>query len=244
MQGVITLSLIHERYYKWAEILFKSILNFTSIDFALVYDNEEYLKKYNLDKLVKYPIKKTDIDNPYLYKYKLIECTPFSNTIFFDADTVITKNIQPLFNTQSIAVYGEWDKEWLYNDFSFINNPELTVKKHNLKKLYSAYSGYLRFEDSTFYKELFNNVIGKVHHDNYFYKIYKREVMPDEYFLNLSITELELKKFTPIQLAFSKNLLDEDEYYGYSYQGTGKVESNKAKDVLELLDISLNEQLI
>ena len=42
MNGVITISLNKEIYYHWSEVLFKSILLYSNVDFALVYDNEEW----------------------------------------------------------------------------------------------------------------------------------------------------------------------------------------------------------
>ena len=104
MNGVITIALNEEKYYHWTEILFKSILLYTDIEFCLVYDNTEWFTKYNLDKIVKYPIHKSDIQNPYLFKYELIEYTPFDNTIFLDSDTIIFKDITPLFSEQFLCI--------------------------------------------------------------------------------------------------------------------------------------------
>ena len=91
MNGVITMSLKNEVYYHWAEVMFKSILRFTDVDFALVYDDENLFKKYNLDKIVKYPMHLLNVENPYIFKYELVNVSPFDNTIFLDADTVILK---------------------------------------------------------------------------------------------------------------------------------------------------------
>jgi hypothetical protein len=219
MNGVISVSIGDEVYYRWVEVLFKSILLHTNVEFALIYDNIDFFKKYNLDKIVKYPIYKTDIDNPYLFKYKLIEHSPFDNTIFFDADTIIFKDISPLFSNQFLSICGEWSDNWLYNYYSpFTPNVNKIVKKYNLKKLYSTYSGYIRFEKSDFYQNLFKEVISNYHFDNRIYDIYDRPYMPDEYFLNISISNLELEKFIPIKLYYTDCNDDIGKYYGFTFQ--------------------------
>jgi hypothetical protein len=242
--GVITICLNKEMYYHWSEILFKSILIHTNIDFALVYDNEEWFKKYNLDKLVKYPIYKTDIQNPYLFKYELINYTPFDNTIFLDADTIIFKDITPLFNEQCFSICSEWNGEWIFNKFSFIDNPNEIVKKNKLNKLYSAYSGYLRFEKTDFYKELFKKVLNQTDWDKNLVKKYGRTIMPDEYYLNLTISNYNFKEFIPIQIYFMGSIISND-MIGYSYQGqlNNNIENevlNKIKNTLNILKINLN----
>jgi hypothetical protein len=218
--GVITIAIHKEIYYHWAEVLFKSILLYTDVEFALVYDNEEWFKKYNLNKLVKYPIYNTDVKNPYIFKYELINYSPFDNTIFFDADTIIFKDITPLFNEQFLSICGEWDSDWIYNEFSPLT-PDIDklIKKYNLSKLYSAYSGYIRFEKTNFYYLLFNNVLSNHHFDRKIYNIYGRDHMPDEYFLNISISELDLNRFIPIKLYFAKSKDDINGYYGFTFQG-------------------------
>lgn len=236
MNGVISICLKNEIYYHWAEVLFKSILLHTNIEFSLVYDNELYFKKYNLHKLVKYPIYKTDISNPYLFKYELINYTPFDNSIFFDADTIIFKDITPLFSEQFLSICAEWNGGWIYNDFSFIKKPEDTVKIYNLKKLYSAYSGYIRFEKTNFYYDLFKKVLSNEHYNRSVNKLYSREFMPDEYFLNLSIDDLDLKKHIPIKL-YILNINDNiTNYYGYTFQGGSLV---KDEDIKEIIDLTL-----
>jgi hypothetical protein len=242
--GVITICLNKEMYYHWSEILFKSILIHTNIDFALVYDNEEWFKKYNLDKLVKYPIYKTDIQNPYLFKYELINYTPFDNTIFLDADTIIFKDITLLFNEQCVSICSKWDGEWIFNKFSFIDNPNEVVKKFKLNKLYSAYSGYLRFEKTDFYKELFKKILNQTDWDEILVKKYGRSIMPDEYYLNLTISNYLFKEFIPIQIYFMGNNVSEN-VFGYSYQGylNNKINIqilNQIKNTLNILKIDLN----
>ncbi len=217
MNGVITISLNKEIYYHWSEVLFKSILLYTNVDFALVYDNEDWFKKYNLDKLVKYPIYKTDIQNPYTFKYELIKYSPFDNTIFFDADTIIFKDINPLFNEQFLSICAEWKNEWIYNDFSFIENADKVTTDFGLKKLYSAYSGFIRFEKTDFYFNLFEKILNNIHFDRTIAKVYNM-IMPDEYFLDISISELDLNKFIPIKLYFSKSKDNIEDYYGFSFQ--------------------------
>lgn len=219
MKGVITISLKKEIYYHWSEVLFKSILLHTDMEFALVYDNEEWFKKYNLDKLVKYPIYKTDIENPYIFKYELIKHSPFDDTIFFDADTIIFKDINPLFNEQFLSICGEWNNEWIYNEYSpFTPDVNEITKTYKLHKLYSAYSGFIRFEKTDFYYDLFNSVVLNHHFDKKIHKIYGREHMPDEYFLNLSISKLNLKKFIPIKLYYSNPNDSINDYYGFTFQ--------------------------
>jgi hypothetical protein len=242
--GVITISLNKEMYYHWAEILFKSILLHANIEFSLVYDNEEWFRKYNLDKLVKYPIYKTDIKNPYLFKYQLIEYSPFHNTIFLDADTIIFDDITPLFNEQCVSICSEWDGEWVFNKFSFIDKPNEVVKKFKLNKLYSAYSGYLRFEKTDFYKELFKKVLNQTDWDENLVKKYGRTIMPDEYYLNLTISNYNFKQFIPIQIYFMGSIISKD-MIGYSYQGqlNNNIENevlNKIKNTLNILKINLN----
>lgn len=232
MKGVISICLKNEIYYHWVEVLFKSILLHANIEFSLVYDNELYFKKYNLDKLVKYPIYKTDIVNPYLFKYELINYTPFDNSIFFDADTIIFKDITPLFSEQFLSICAEWDSEWIYDDFSFIKKPEDIVKIYNLKKLYSAYSGYIRFEKTNFYYNLFKKVLANEHYNRRINKIYSREFMPDEYFLNISISDLKLNRFIPIKLYYSNHMDDLTNYYGYTLQGSNKVELEYLNDMV------------
>lgn len=217
MNGIITISLKKEIYYHWSEVLFKSILLYTDMEFALVYDNDEWFKKYNLDKLVKYPIYKTNIENPYTFKYELIKYTPFDNTIFFDADTIIFKDIKPLFNEQFLSICGEWKNGWIYNDFSFIENPEVVVNEHNLSKLYSAYSGFIRFEKTEMYYNLFERIINNIHFKLNIAKVYHM-IMPDEYFLDISVSDLDLSKFIPIKLYFSKSKDDIGDYYGFTFQ--------------------------
>jgi hypothetical protein len=232
MNGVISISLKNEIYYHWVEVLFKSILDKTDIEFCLVYDNKDFFKKYNLDKIVKYPIYKTDIINPYLFKYELIDYTPFDNTIFFDADTIIFKDISDLFDKQFLSICAKWDDDWIYNDFSFISNPTEVVKKHNLNKFYSAYSGYIRFEKTNFYYNLFKKVLSNEHYDYKVFKKYARDFMPDEYFLNLSISNLDLKKHIPIKLYYLKSNDSIQDYYGYSFQGN-----------FNLIDMELKENI-
>lgn len=217
MNGVITICLNKEIYYHWTEVLFKSILLHTNINFALVYDNEEWFNKYNLDKLVKYPIHKTDIENPYTFKYELINHSPFDNTIFFDADTIIFKDITPLFNEQFLSICAEWENDWIYNEFSFIPNPDKIVKDFGLQKLYSAYSGFIRFEKTDFYLNLFQKILSNIHFDKKIAKLYNM-IMPDEYFLDISISDLDLNKFIPIKLYYSNSVDDISEYYGFTFQ--------------------------
>jgi hypothetical protein len=217
MNGVITICLKKEIYYHWSEVLFKSILLYTNVDFALVYDNQEWFNKYNLDKLVKYPIYKSDIENPYTFKYELINHSPFDNTIFFDADTIIFKDISPLFNEQFLSICAEWDDEWIYNDFSFIKNVEKVVSIFGLQKLYSAYSGFIRFEKTNFYFNLFQKILNNIHFDINIARLYNM-IMPDEYFLDISISDLNLNKFIPIKLYYSDSVDDINKYYGFTFQ--------------------------
>lgn len=241
MNGVITIALNEEKYYHWTEILFKSILLYTDIEFCLVYDNTEWFTKYNLDKIVKYPIHKSDIQNPYLFKYELIEYTPFDNTIFLDSDTIIFKDITPLFSEQFLCICADYSNGYVYNLFSFIPNPSSIIKKLGLKKLYSAYSGYLRFEKTNFYKKLFRTILDNVHYDKNIHTLYNRNVMPDEYFLNISISDLVLEKFIPIQLFHIDEI--QTNMYGYSYQGESTIENkivlNYIKNTLESLNMVL-----
>jgi len=236
--GVITIATHKEIYYHWSEVLFKSILQHTNIDFALVYDNEEWYQKYNLNTLIKYPIYRKDIDNPYLYKYKLIEVTPFDNTIFFDADTIIFKDISDLFEKQAFSVCSEWDEKYLYNDFSFVQNPKEIVDTYKLKKLYSIYSGFLRFEKTDFYKKLYKNVLKNEHHNDKIFKQYNRGVMPDEFFLNITTSDLELKRFIPIQLYYIEGIIDNT--YGYSFQGNPKIKHPQIMKEIKKTISSLN----
>jgi hypothetical protein len=217
MNGVITICLNKEIYYHWTEVLFKSILLHTNVDFALVYDNVEWFNKYNLNTLVKYPIYKTDIENPYTFKYELINHSPFDNTIFFDADTIIFKDITPLFNEQFLSICAKWENEWIYNEFSFIPNPDKITKDFGLQKLYSAYSGFIRFEKTDFYFNLFQKILSNIHFDRKIAKLYNM-IMPDEYFLDISISDLDLNKFIPIKLYYSNSLDDINEYYGFTFQ--------------------------
>jgi alpha-N-acetylglucosamine transferase len=165
MNGIITIALKEEKYYHWTSILFNSILLYTNVEFALVYDNNDWFVKYNLDKIVKYPIYKNDIENPYMFKYKLIEYTPFDNTIFFDADTIIFKDISPLFLEQPFSICAEWDGDYLYKEYNpFVKRPDIFVKEFNLPKFYSTYSGYIRFEKTDYFKQLFKDILSKEHH--------------------------------------------------------------------------------
>lgn len=232
MKGVITIASKHERYYYWANQLFNSISLFVDIDFALVYDNEEYFNKYNLNNLVKYPIFISNIDNPYLLKYKLVEYTPFKNTIFFDADTVIFRDITPLFNLQNIAVYGEWKNDWLYKEFGGpLANPQRIASRFNLSKLYSCYSGYLRFSEEN--KSFLEEVINCDYYDKSIQRDYGRGIMPDELFLDITASKLKLSKFTPVRLNLSTNNFDLDEYFGFSYQGVENIKSPVLESVVK-----------
>lgn len=246
MNGVIGISLGNEIYYHWVEVLFKSILFNTDIEFCLIYDNQKYFEKYNLDKIVKYPIYKTDITNPYLFKYELIKHTPFDNTIFFDADTIVFKDISDLFDKQFLSICGEWNNEWIYNYFSFISNPKEIIKKYNLNKFYSAYSGYIRFEKKDFYYNLFEQVILNEHYDYKIFKKYSRDFMPDEYFLNLSITSLDLKKHIPIKLYYLNSSDSIENYYGYTFQGNFNFIDKEIKEYIQktLNNIFIDEYLI
>jgi hypothetical protein len=239
MNGVITICLKDEIYYHWSEVLIKSILLHTNIDFALVYDNQELFNKYNLDKLVKYPIYKTDITNPYLFKYELINYSPFDNTIFFDADTIIFKDISPLFNEQFLSICGEWSVNWIYNHYSpFTPDVNKIIKKYNLNKLYSAYSGYIRFKKNDFYKNLFKRIISNYHFDSKIYEIYDRPYMPDEYFLNISISDLEFDEFIPIKLYYTDYNDDITKYYGFTFQNCNDI---KIKNLDNLILKTLKE---
>ena len=42
--------------------------------------------------------------------------------------------------------------------------------------------------------------------------------MPDEYFLDISISDLDLNKFIPIKLYYSNSVDDINEYYGFTFQ--------------------------
>lgn len=219
MNGVMTICLKEEIYYHWAEVLFKSVLLYSNVEFSLVYDNNDWFRKYNLDKIVKYPIYKNEIKNPYTFKYELIQYSPFDNTIFFDADTIIFKDITPLFNEQFLSICSEWDNGWIYNEFSFVKDVEKIIKEKQLKKFYSAYSGYIRFEKTKFYFDLFQKILKNIHFDMSIVKMYSKMIMPDEYFLDISISDLELNKFIPIKLYYSNPKDDINEYYGFTFQG-------------------------
>jgi hypothetical protein len=235
--GVITIALKEEKYYHWAEILFKSILLHTDIEFSLVYDNTNWFTKYNLDKLVKYPIYKTDIENPYLFKYELINYSPFDNTLFLDADTIIFKDITPVFYEQPVSICAEWNGDYVFNKFSFINNPQDIVTKFNLEKLYSAYSGYLRFEKTDFYTNLFTDILNQKDYNKALVYQYNRNIMPDEYFLNIVISKYNFKKYTPIQIYYM-DYITNDIIIGYSYQGL--LNNNIPNDILNKIKYTLN----
>lgn len=232
MNGVITICLKEEIYYHWTEVLFKSILLYSDIDFSLIYDNEDWFKKYNLDKIVKYPIYKTDIENPYTFKYELINYSPFDNTIFFDADTIIFKDIKPLFDKQFLSICSEWNNGWIYNEFSFINDVEKIVKERELNKFYSAYSGYIRFEKTEFYFTLFKKILENMHFDMRIAKMYSKMIMPDEYFLDISISDLELIKFIPIKLYFSNPNDNINDYYGFTFQSKRDIKIRGLESIL------------
>ena len=65
--------------------------------------------------------------------------------------------------------------------------------------------------------------------------------MPDEYFLNISISDLVLEKFIPIQLFHIDEI--QTNMYGYSYQGESTIENkivlNYIKNTLESLNMVL-----
>jgi hypothetical protein len=245
MNGVITICLKKEIYYHWSEVLFKSILLYTNVDFALVYDNQEWFNKYNLDKLVKYSIYKTDIENPYTFKYELIKHSPFDNTIFFDADTIIFKDITPLFNEQFLSICAEWENGWIYNEFSFIKNPDKVTKDFGLQKLYSAYSGFIRFEKTNFYFNLFQKILNNIHFDRKIARLYNM-IMPDEYFLDISISDLDLNRFIPIKLYYSDYDDEITKYYGFTFQNCTDIKiGNLDSFILNTLkNININNYLL
>jgi hypothetical protein len=157
------------------------------------------------------------------------------------------KDITPLFNQQFLSICGEWSDNWLYNYYSpFTPNVSKIVKKYNLKKLYSTYSGYIRFEKSDFYQNLFKKVISNYHFDNRIYDIYDRPYMPDEYFLNISISNLELGKFIPIKLYYTDCNDDISKYYGFTFQNSTDIKiENLDSFILDTLKkIGINNYLL
>ena len=48
----------------------------------------------------------------------------------FPKEGIIFKDITPLFNEQCVSICSEWNGEWIFNKFSFIDNPEEIVKKN------------------------------------------------------------------------------------------------------------------
>ena len=75
-------------------------------------------------------------------------------------------------------------------------------------------------------------------------KKYGRNIMPDEYYLNLTISNYNFKEFIPIQIYFMGDNVSEN-MVGYSYQGylNNRIPIqilNNIKDTLNTLKIDLN----
>jgi hypothetical protein len=108
----------------------------------------------------------------------------------------------------------------LHNGFAFQLdniNPNKITSQFGLQKLYSAYSGFIRFEKTDFYFNLFKKILNNIHFDKRIAKLYNM-IMPDEYFLDISISDLNLNKFIPIKLYYSDSVDDINKYYGFTFQ--------------------------
>jgi len=204
---------------------------FSNIELALVYDNKEWFSKYHLNEMVNHPIYIEKIEDPYSFRHHLIDYTPFFNTIFIDADTIIFKDISVFFDKQPFCIDGYYDGEKMVDSIinPFFEDPDTLMKRHNLKRLYSSYTGFMRFEKTDFYKQLFHRVLNNDYYNEKVVERYGRGIMPEDYLFNLTISDMELEYFMPIKVFYSYvnwgNSLNAqqdnvEDFYGFTFQGS------------------------
>lgn len=126
-------------------------------------------------------------------KLCLDKYSPFDRTLFLDADTIITRDITPLFNQKykfQIGVLGDTP------NYKWWGDKEKIHERYGEGYLPKTYSGIIYFED----REIFPTA--RKIYDNYDGIVVKwRGGLPDEYCFNVAILIHKLtmiKKYMPI----------------------------------------------
>ena len=100
-KGILTIA-IGKKFNKMAKYLALScIINNPSLPRAIITDNADYIKGF-FDIIIEY---EKEMGNPFNLKLKMIQYTPFYETLFLDADTLVYNNLDfywEYFNSQSI----------------------------------------------------------------------------------------------------------------------------------------------
>jgi len=209
MNGVLLIAIGDEMYGKMAVTLAASIKFKSNIQIAVIYtagifDNVSQRQKELFDILI--PIKISDKGINYTameLKTKLYEYTPFENTLFLDADTIVTPNrsIDWVFESLKEIDFAPFNDGYTDDTTSTLKEKEVSydpfIKPNDVRKLYfispktklpKVYSGFIWFKKTPIAKRIFEKA-NEILNDNKKVGLW-RGVKPDEVCFNVALARL------------------------------------------------------
>jgi len=218
MKGVIILATGHSIYGRYALNLAISLrANCHNVDICLVCDKQGIadFKEYqlNLFNTIKIIDESSYIINGekhhFFLKTKLYELSPYDETIFFDADTLICpgKNIDFMFSTLSDNDFAIANNGWVdlitgksnvINSYKFWGEIEAIKEYHKITKLYQTNSTFIYFKKTQENKELFD-LCQQIYLDESAPKEKQTWGYADEYCFNVALSKLNIKFKSPNQ---------------------------------------------
>jgi len=181
MTGVLTVAIGNVCYYQYAANLIASIRKHMDMPVCVLHDGQ-HTKLLNADYLIKIP--KHLSKNPFFFKTKLYDYTPFEKTIYIDADSLIMKpfEIPQEHYMQGYSTYpNDVDENRLY---TWWGEAEQIAKHNKVDYLPQTYSGFMVFnrKEHNFFKQA-----EKIYKDKTQpFKEWRGDIMPDEYAFNVA----------------------------------------------------------
>jgi hypothetical protein len=184
--GLITIA-IGKKYVNQAKYLaYSCMIHSPHITRSVITDRPSQLSSL-YDIIIPFAEKKT---SPFSLKLYLHHYTPFSNSLFLDADSLITGNIDFLFDyikTSSFAYFAN-----LIKDGEWYTNIKQLLQIINVSEIPKINSGMFLFKNNKISAEIFNTAI------NYLLKhkemgldipYFRENMYPDEPFLSMSLAK-------------------------------------------------------
>jgi hypothetical protein len=190
MIGFLTVAIGSPCYYQYAANLIQSIRKFSDLPVCVLHDgNRQYKRILQPDYAIKIPVRQYTPDgifNPFYFKTKLFDYTPFLKTIYIDADSLLMKpiDIPDSPYIQSFSSYPDKvDENRLY---TWWGEPKDIIKHNKLTWLPQLYSGFMVFDRGEESRKLFETANKAYLDKSQPFREWRGNIMPDEYAFNVA----------------------------------------------------------
>jgi hypothetical protein len=228
-RGFITIA-IGKKYALQAKYLaLSAILHVPHIARAVVTDCPEILDSY-YDFVIPY---KSEYGNPFALKLRAHLYSPFEQTLFLDADTLIMNNIDSYWDalkSRSFAYRGfmATSGEWYFNI-------EEIIKQFDISWIPLFNSGMFLFDKSDEAKRIFDAAFDYMQNGNLNIAFFRGTMLPDEPFFALSLAKNDEKPYEEENERFSRALADAKDIHIDVIKGISYLRSAKGKYAFPLV---------